>query len=115
MTFIASIVVIPVLVARIPADYFAGDQRNPPAWTDRHRVLRAILLVAKNLLGIVFVLAGIAMLVLPGQGILTILIGAMMLDVPGKYHFERWLIQKPAIWRAVSWLRKKAGKAPLRL
>ena len=60
-------------------------------------------------------LAGIAMLVLPGQGVLAILIGIMLLDVPGKYRFERWLVMRPPVWRAVAWLRTKAGKDPLTL
>ena len=74
-----------------------------------------ILILAKNLLGVVFILLGIALLVLPGQGLLTILIGLILLDFPGKYAAERWIIQQPAMFNAINWIRKKAGSDELKL
>ena len=82
-------------------------------WADRHPVIRWLLLTLKNLAGVVFVLLGIAMLVLPGQGLLTILIGIIFLNFPGKYRFERWLIQRGPVHRTVDWLRRRAGRKPL--
>ena len=111
--FLATLIVIPVLVVRIPADYFADNRRHRTPWGRQHPLLRGVLVTCKNLLGVTFILAGSAMLVLPGQGILTILIGSMMLDIPGKYRFERWLVQKPVVWRSMTWLRMKAGRDPL--
>jgi hypothetical protein len=69
--------------------------------------------LGKNLLGILIVLAGVAMLLLPGQGILTILIGLMLLDLPGKRRLERRLVQQPSVWRAINWMRAKAHKPAL--
>ena len=66
--------------------------------------------MAKNLLGIIFVIAGIMMLALPGQGLLTIIIGLVLMDFPGKYHAERWVISRHSILRTTNWIRKKAGK-----
>src|SRR5438445_9959440 len=61
-------------MVRLPPHYF--DERHPRLWlNDRHPVLRGLGFSIKNLLGVLFVLAGIAMLVLPGQGLLTMLIG----------------------------------------
>jgi len=58
-------------------------------------------------------LAGIAMLVLPGQGILAILGGIELMDFPGKYRLERWIVSRPAVLRSVNWLRRRMGRPPL--
>jgi hypothetical protein len=78
-------------------------------------IVRWIIKLVKNLLGVVFILLGLAMLVLPGQGLLTLLIGVLLLNFPGKYRFERWLIQRPSIFRAVAWLRQRAGREQLEI
>ncbi len=66
--------------------------------------------MGKNILGALFLLAGVAMLLLPGQGLLTMVMGVVFLDLPGKYKFERWLIARPGIARSVNWLRQRAGR-----
>jgi hypothetical protein len=53
------------------------------------------------------------MFVLPGQGILTMLIGISLTDFPGKFHVERWFIEKPAVFKALNWIRRRAKKPPL--
>lgn len=70
-------------------------------------------MVGKNLLGLVVLLMGIFMLVLPGQGLLTMLIGVLLLDFPGKYQAERWFIQRGPVLKAVNWLRRRRSKPPL--
>jgi hypothetical protein len=60
-------------------------------------------------------LMGVAMLVLPGQGVLTIITGLLLLDFPGKYRFERWLVRRGPVLRGVNWLRDRAGRQALRL
>jgi hypothetical protein len=106
--FVGTLVAVPLVVARLPADYFT--QAHPPApATGAHRLVR----LGKNLLGLVIVLVGVAMLVLPGQGILTILIGLLLLDFPGKRRLERRLVQQPSIWRALNWMRAKAHQPVL--
>ncbi len=67
----------------------------------------------KNTVGLVLVVAGLVMLVLPGQGILTMLAGIVLIDFPGKYQMERWAVERPAVLRAINWTRKKAGKDEL--
>jgi hypothetical protein len=64
---------------------------------------------------VAFIAAGIAMLVLPGQGLLTILIGFLMLDFPGKYRVEKWLVSRRRLLGAINWLRRRAGRVPLRI
>jgi hypothetical protein len=113
MTFCASLLIIPWLVVRIPVDYFAEEKRHFVSFRDHHPVLRIILLVLKNLVGVVFIFLGIGMLVLPGQGLLTILLGIIFLNFPGKYRLERWFIRLPHVHRAVDWLRRRSGRKPL--
>jgi len=115
VTFIATLLVLPVLVASIPADYFAHDKRRVPPWPSRHPFIRVALKIIKNLVGIVLIVAGIAMLLLPGQGILTVLVGLTLVNFPGKYRFERWLVERPAVFKAITWLRVRTGRPPLTL
>lgn len=113
--FLAFLIVVPLLAVRIPSDYFAHGRFNRKLWADHHLILRVMLLIGKNLLGCVFIAAGIVMLVLPGQGILTILAGIMLLDFPGKYRLVRWIVARPQVLRTLNWLRRRAGRTPLYL
>ena len=113
VTFIASLIIVPLLVIRIPSDYFSQRKRRRPPWANHHPLLRAVLLVSKNLCGYIFILAGILMLLLPGQGLLTIFIGVMLLDFPGKYLLERWLVTRGPVLRSINWLRRRAMRPPL--
>jgi hypothetical protein len=90
------------------------DQRPTGSHTSA-KTPRLLGLVGKNLLGIVLILAGVAMLVLPGQGILMILIGLMLMDVPGKRALERRLVQQPSVWQAMNWIRAKAHQPALEM
>jgi hypothetical protein len=114
VSFIATLVLVPFLVVRIPEDYFAEKKRHRwEPWAHEHPLIRWSLLIAKNMLGYVFIILGIAMLVLPGQGILTILIGIMFINFPGKYRLERWAVTRPPVLRAINSLRRNAGRQPL--
>lgn len=113
IAFIATVIAIPWLVARIPSDYFAHGKRLRKEGPRRHVVVRCAFLMGKNLLGYLLIAAGIAMLVLPGQGVLTILLGFILVDLPGKYRFERWLVARPLVLRSVNRLRQRAGRDPL--
>lgn len=113
ITFIATLMAVPVLVVRIPPDYFSRSRRHGKPWANHHLVVRAMLLIGKNALGYIFVVAGFIMLVLPGQGIFTILIGIMLLNFPGKYRLEQWIVARRPVLRSINWLRRRAGRAPL--
>jgi len=111
--FIGTLIAIPCLVMRIPDDYYLQDGRKrPPMFYDR-KVLRIIYLIAKNVIGYIFIGVGIVMLVLPGQGILTMLVGAILINFPGKQGFVRWMISRHSVLRSVNWLRRRAGRRPL--
>lgn len=115
LTFVATLVVVPILVVRIPRDYFLHENRRRPLWASYHPVLRLLLLGLKNVAGGVLVLAGLVMLVLPGQGLITLLIGIMLLDFPGKFRLQRWIVEREPVFRAINWLRQRSGRPPLAL
>jgi hypothetical protein len=110
--FVGSVVAIPVILVRLDPLYFHPD--HPRTWMERHHpVLRLIGHLIKNAIGVILLLAGFAMLFLPGQGILTMLIGISFIDFPGKRRLEAKLIGQPAVLRAINTLREKFGKPPL--
>ena len=113
--FIAALLFIPWVVVRIPADYFHARRRHREPWNDLPQPLRLGLIVLKNLLGVVLMLLGIAMLVLPGQGVMTMLVGLVLIDFPGKFRLERWLVTRGPILRSINWLRRRRGKPELEL
>lgn len=100
---------LPVVVLRLPPDYFRhatgreARRESATAWTGLTWVLR-------NVAGAVFVIAGLAMLLLPGQGLLTILVGLVLLDFPGKYALERRLVARPGVLRLLNAVRERFGK-----
>ena len=106
---LASMVAIPWLLIRMPAHYFTEayqprSQRGPLAW---------LLWCLRNMLALLLLLAGVIMLVLPGQGLLTILIAIMTSTFPGKYRMERAIMRRPGVFRAANWIRARYHREPL--
>ena len=108
--FVGTLLLVPWVIIRIPEDYFV---RTSPTESTGTWLGRAGLCIVKNVLGWIFILAGIAMLVLPGQGVLTILLGISLTDLPFKKRLERWILSRPKIQRGLNWIRRKANKPPL--
>jgi hypothetical protein len=113
LTFVGTLIVIPFLVVRIPTDYFIRDRRHQISMRDQLSIPRLLGLVLKNIIGLIFILAGFAMLVLPGQGVLTILLGIMLMNFPGKLALELHIAQQPTVLRAINWMRQRANHPPL--
>lgn len=113
VAFAASIIAVRWVVTRIPADYFTHRRRPRGMIENQHPALRPALRVGKNILGWAAIIAGAAMLVLPGQGVLTLFIGFLLVDLPGKYRLEKWLVSKPWVHRPINWFRRRAGREPL--
>jgi hypothetical protein len=78
----------------------------------KRTLLRLFASLLRNLLGLILLFAGIAMLFLPGQGLLTILLGILLLSIPGKQRLITYLTRGTAVRLSLDWLRKKAGKEP---
>ncbi len=111
-SLVLAAVLLPVFVVRLPADYFVTQPKDV---VDRRRSFGWLLRFLKNMVGAVFVLAGIAMLVLPGQGLLTMLIGLLLTDFPGKRKLELRIVRRPAILAFMNRLRERKGVLPLRV
>ncbi|MCB0344299.1 MAG: hypothetical protein KDD66_04245 [Bdellovibrionales bacterium] len=108
--FFVSLIAVPLILIRLPADYFTREKRSHLPAADAHPVARILGLALKNAAGLLLVLAGLAMLVLPGQGLLSILVGLMMMNFPGKYRLERFVMRLPKVLHAANWLRAKANR-----
>ena len=111
--FVGSLVAMPMLLARLRADYFARPDTTAGGWLHQHPAARLVLLALKNLLGLILLAAGLAMMVLPGQGIITILIALTLLNFPGRRRMELRLIRQRHVRSAVDWIRRRAGSPPL--
>lgn len=108
-TFLLSLVLIPWSIGRLPNDYFVQLQRLRPENRPRNTIF---ILVLRNVIGSILLIAGIIMLFLPGQGILTILIGLLCMAFPGKYRFVLYLISRPSIQTSLDWIRRKMKRPP---
>ena len=113
VTFVATLIGVPWLIVRIPSHYFSHSRRVDKLWADRHPAIRMLLIIGKNILGYILILAGIIMLVLPGQGILTILAGITLVDFPGKHRLEGWIVSRKVVLQSINWLRRRQGHPPL--
>ena len=101
------------IIIKLPKDYFVEEKRRRLQSLVQYPALRVVVAIVKNVLGAVLVVAGVIMLVAPGQGLLTIVVGLMLLDFPGKYRLERWLVTRRQVWRSIQWLRKRARQPEL--
>ncbi|MCP5152228.1 MAG: hypothetical protein H6983_22330 [Ectothiorhodospiraceae bacterium] len=114
VTLVLSALLIPWLIVRLPADFYAESRLADPAPRPR-TVWRLLLGALRNAVGAALLAAGVLMLFLPGQGLLTILIGLACLDFPGKRRLERMIVTRPSVVNAMNWIRARAGRPPLRL
>ncbi|MFC1620038.1 hypothetical protein ACFL45_08840 [Candidatus Neomarinimicrobiota bacterium] len=108
-------VVIPMLILQLPVDYIVSMDEQPHQGPKKRSFSRLLLGLVKNLIGIVLVFIGIALLVLPGEGIITIIIGLLLIDFPGKFKFKCWLLKQPLVINSINWLRIKSGRPKLRV
>ncbi|MGB0845912.1 MAG: PGPGW domain-containing protein [Thiolinea sp.] len=108
--FIFSLLLLPWLIKKIPDNYF---QRKPEK-SGLSTLLSPRNLI-RNIIGFCILLAGLAMFVLPGQGILTALVGIAIMKFPGKFRLERWLISRNGVLPAVNWFRRKTNSPELKV
>jgi hypothetical protein len=105
VSVLASLVFVPRVLARLPRDYL----QSPPGPAGHPLLLR----VLRNLLGVVLLLLGLAMLLLPGQGLLTLLVGCLLVDFPGKHGLIVRALRRPSVLSIVNKLRERHGAPPL--
>jgi hypothetical protein len=111
VALLASLIGVPLFLARLPADYFCrpeSSRHGAAYYSPARRALR----VLRNVLGVALIASGLLMLLLPGQGLLTLLVGLLLADFPGKRRLESWILKRPSVSRAVNALRRRMGRAP---
>src|SRR5687768_8760311 len=112
VSVVLSLVIVGIVMVKIPENYFSSHYQHDflpnSSWLTRWGAV-----VGKNIAGLILIMAGIVMLVGPGQGILTILIGLILMDIPGKRPLEARLIKRPVILAAVNGFRARYNKPPL--
>ena len=113
LTMVGSLYLAFKLLVGIPADYFQNPEKPTIASDDKSKSVPCK--IVRNALGCILVAAGIAMLVLPGQGLLTIFAGLLIMDFPGKYRIERRMGTIPGLLKVVNAVRRKAGHDPLHI
>ena len=89
------------LLVRLPADHFVRPH-------DHSRWVK----VLRSALAFVLIVAGIAMMVLPGPGILTFLVGVSLVDHPIRDRLVIALLRRKHVHHAIDRLRLRAGKQP---
>ncbi|MEE8464022.1 MAG: PGPGW domain-containing protein [Gammaproteobacteria bacterium] len=115
LSLVLAVVLLPAIVTQLPEDYFIREKRRPVARQKGHPMLMVFVNLVKNLLGLLFIVAGVLMTFLPGQGLLTILIGLMLVNFPGKYRLEQALIRQKIISQTLNKLRRKAHRKPFQM
>ena len=108
--FFSTLLLIFVVIAWLPSDYFVRGDLDFFKGGKNSGVLRRVGQVVYNILGVILIIAGVIMLVLPGQGVLTIVIGLILLDFPGKKRLLNRLVALKSVQNALNYLRKKMGK-----
>lgn len=107
---LVSMLVVPWYLKRLRPDYLLVPDESAPkcrTWVDY------LLRILSNLLGVIMLVTGIAMLALPGPGLLTIVVALCVLQYPGKHWLLRHVLGMRAILFAVNALRKRANVEPL--
>jgi len=110
LSFVGSLVAVPWLIGRLPEDYFIGTAKKRESQRVLHPLRAFCILVLRNSLGLLFLLAGFAMLFLPGQGLITMIIGLSLLDFPGKREVMLLVVKYASVQKGLNWIRRKQGK-----
>lgn len=90
---------------RLPVDYLLIDPGQMPR--------SGLLQLLRNAVGLILLLLGVAMLVLPGQGLLTMLAALSLMDFRGKRRLECRLMLQPRVFAAINRFRLRSGQPRL--
>ena len=106
---LTSTIALPWLLLHIPAEYFVSRHkpkldRSPLGW---------LIWLLRNTVASVLLIAGLLMLVLPGQGLLTILIAISASTFPGKYRLERAIMRRQRVFKEANWIRVRYHRPPI--
>jgi hypothetical protein len=115
---IAYLMAITYIITQMDSQYFirkespVGIANDKKQLTSMNRSIIYVISIVKVMIGIVLIVSGIVMLVLPGQGIITLLIGLSLVPFPGKNKVEKNLLARKSVQHSLNWIRVKANKDP---
>ena len=99
------------VVASLPPQFF----RDATLHGDRSRGWTVLRRAARNILGALLILLGLAASIpgVPGPGVITILAGVLLMDVPGRHRLACALARLPGVLAALNRIRRRLGRPPL--
>jgi ABC-type multidrug transport system fused ATPase/permease subunit len=109
--FVVSLLLTPFLVGLIPEDYFIDQSRHK---LRINHPVHLVFVIFRTIIGFILFIAGVIMLITPGQGVVSILMGLFLMEFPGKNTLELKFINHDQTFKTLNWLRNKAGKPPLK-
>jgi hypothetical protein len=112
LLFIGTLITVPLIIIILPTRYLTEDPSH--RWHGRWGWYIPYLLL-KNAVGGIFILSGLVMLVLPGQGLLTLAIGIILIDFPGKRLMVHRILSRKGVISVINRLRAKAARPPLEI
>lgn len=110
--FAITLILLPIIILKLPEDYFCSERRTSAR---KHSPPLLALVFIKNLIGFVFIVVGLFLLLLPGQGIITILIGLAITNFPGKHRMVRRITKQPAVGKTLNKIRQLGDQPPLQM
>ena len=110
LMLILSALGLPWLIGRLPSDFFLQKANTP-----RRSFFCTLKFVIRNLMALLLLIAGVAMLLLPGQGLLCIVMALALSDLPCKWRVMQHLVSTPSLSAVLNWIRQSRGKPPFEL
>ncbi|MEO0602102.1 MAG: hypothetical protein AAF211_11745 [Myxococcota bacterium] len=104
MGLVGAAIALPRILASLPEDWLL---------TPEARITHVGRWTLRVLVAAVLTVAGVAMLVLPGQGVLTLLAAGVVSPLRGKKRVVRWVMSFEVVHGAVTLLRRQRGQGPL--
>lgn len=111
--FIGTIIALPLIIIYLPARFFNPLEMAAQRAENELSASRIALIALKNAVGALLILAGLLMLVLPGQGLVTLLIGLSLVNFPGKRRLVCRLLQQPRVLGFINRIRTAANRPPV--
>ena len=106
-----TILATPWLVSMLPSAYFKHRQNQ----AQKRSAAQWLLTCLRSLVGLLLVLVGSIMLIIPGPGIVTLLVGLSLADFPGKQPLLKYIATRPSVFRTLNWMRRRHGKPPFEM
>ncbi len=104
--FLAALITMPWIIGSLPRDVFLRGKEKEQS----HPVVSILILIARNVMGLLFFTMGFVMLFMPGQGLLTMLAGLVLMRFPGKTRLVHRILSLSIIQKGLNGLRRRMGK-----